>query len=76
MFYRILSSLFGLATVGALLGSGYLYLWPPAEESGLVVLEPERVVSSLVPDHPHVIDFTVQNRTNRTLRVLGAPPYC
>jgi hypothetical protein len=74
--YRILAVIFGLSALCALLYAGRLWLGPWAEEPGLVVEEPARVLDGLVPEREYVIEFRVQNQTGRALRVIGAPPFC
>ncbi len=72
MVSRILSLLFVMVALAAFLCAAYLYLWPPIEEPGLVVEEPDRVCSDLVPGRVEEIEFRVHNRTGQTLRVIGA----
>lgn len=73
MAYRTMSNLFGIASLGAVLAAGYLYLRPPAEGPALVVQEPDRVLHDALPGEVYEVEFRVQNRTGRTLRVVGAP---
>ena len=72
MVSRTLPVLFVMVALGAFLCAAYLYLWPPVEEPGLVVEEPDRIYSDLIPGRVREIEFRIHNRTGRTWRVVGA----
>lgn len=72
MFFRLISRFFVLAALGAILCAGYLYFQPSTEEPGLVVEGPERILKDLVPGRDYEVEFRVHNRSNRTVRVVGA----
>jgi hypothetical protein len=71
MSARILSTVFSIATLIALLTAAYLY-FVCSEETGFLVEEPERVLEGLSPEVDYEISFRVQNRTGRQVRVVGA----
>src|SRR6266436_4094169 len=56
MVSRIPSLLLVLVALGAFLCAVYLYLRPPIEQPGLVVEEPDRVYSDLIPGRAHAMD--------------------
>lgn len=66
--YFLCLALFGVF----MLASVYGYLHPPPYEAELIVDEPEQTLSELIADREYVIDFRLHNRSNRTLRVVGA----
>jgi hypothetical protein len=72
MVPRTLSLLLVMVALGAFLCAAYLYLRPPIAGAGLVVEEPARVYTDLVPGRVHEIEFRVQNCTGQTLRIVGA----
>lgn len=71
MASRILSLLLAVVGLGAILCSAYLYFRPPADDSELVLEEPDQFFSDLVSGRVHEIEFRIRNRTGRSLRVLG-----
>jgi hypothetical protein len=70
MFYRLLTMLFAASALTAAVAAGYAY-FRPVDGPGLVVEQPERVLTDMVVGHEYDLDFRVVNRTNQSLQVLG-----
>lgn len=76
MVYRLCSSVFCIGALAAFLFAACLYLHLPGEGRGLAVDQSNRVLHGLVAERDYEIEFRVHNRTERPLRVVGAPPFC
>jgi hypothetical protein len=57
---------------GCLVLAGLLFFsaWQPS--ASLVVDEPHRIIDDLLPGSSRNVDFEIQNRTGRPLRIVGA----
>jgi hypothetical protein len=63
--------LFIFASVVFLVAGAYLRLRAPGQGRGLVVREPDRLLTGLVSGKTYEIDFQVHNPTGETKRVFG-----
>ncbi len=71
MLIRLLQWLTAIIAFGLLSIAGYLLLMPSDAKSGLLVEEPTRVLTNVVPDEEYEIAFRFINRTERGLLIAG-----
>jgi len=57
--------------IGLLVLAGFLALSAYHSSSGLIVEKPHRIIDDLIPGSSQDVDFEIQNRTDRTLRIIG-----
>jgi hypothetical protein len=76
MTWRFLTWVAGVLALGCASASAYFFIWPPTEEPGLVALDPDQHLGPQPPGRELTVNFRVENRTGRTLRVVGGPPFC
>lgn len=70
-YSRLLSHIFVLAAIAAILCAIYLFLRSGALEPQVMVEEPNRVLNDLILGRDYDVSFRIHNRTDRAAHIVG-----